>query len=318
MKTILVSGASGIVGYGILRCLKDSGYRLVGTTIYQSSPAECFSDIVEIVPRTTENEYYPALIDIIKKYNVDMIIPGIEADMSSWNRHRDILEASGAVVLLNSQELVDLCLDKWMFYQELTKCDITCSIPSSICADFEQFKTPFILKPRCGFGSQGVIKVDSEEMFAQYQNQIGNRLMMQKYIGSADAEYTVSAFFDIHSKARALIMMKRVLSKDGFTEQAEIVDFGKIEPIILKLADYFHPVGPTNFQFRQEADNWKLLEINPRISSSVSIKKAFGYNECQMAIDYFLDGKEIDQPEIKKGKAIRYVEDFVIYDSDNI
>ena len=50
MKTILVSGASGIVGYGILRSLTGLGYRIIGTTIYKSSPADCFADIVEKPP----------------------------------------------------------------------------------------------------------------------------------------------------------------------------------------------------------------------------------------------------------------------------
>lgn len=318
MRTILVSGASGIVGYGILRCLKDSGCRLIGMTIYPNSPAECFADIVEIVPKTSEAEYYPALSDIIIKHDVNMLIPGIEADMSSWNRHRDILESTGVFVLLNTQKLIDLCLDKWQFYQELEKNDIACSIPTSICADFNQFKLPFILKPRCGFGSKGIIKVDSKEMFELHKDQIGKKLMMQEYTGSDDAEYTVSAFFDVNSEIKGLIMMQRKLAKGGFTEQARIVNATNIKPIILELADIFHPVGPTNFQFRWNGKCWKLLEINPRISSSVSIKKAFGYNECQMAVDYFLDEKEVVQPEIKNGRAVRYIEDYIFYDSDNI
>jgi hypothetical protein len=33
-----------------------------------------------------------------------------------------------------------------------------------------------------------------------------------------------------------------------------------------------------------------------------------------MAIDYFLEGKTIEQPRIKKGKAIRYIEDLIIYE----
>ena len=72
MHTILVSGASGIVGYGILKCLQDSGCKRIGTTIYPNSPAECFADVVEIVPPTTDERYLPSLIQIIKKYNVDM------------------------------------------------------------------------------------------------------------------------------------------------------------------------------------------------------------------------------------------------------
>ena len=54
MKNILVSGASGIVGYGILRSLKKSGkdLRLIGTTIYDDSVAQGFCDIFEQAPLT--------------------------------------------------------------------------------------------------------------------------------------------------------------------------------------------------------------------------------------------------------------------------
>ena len=44
MKNILVSGASGIVGYGILRSLKKSKKRLqlIGTTVYEDSVLKVF------------------------------------------------------------------------------------------------------------------------------------------------------------------------------------------------------------------------------------------------------------------------------------
>lgn len=53
-----------------------------------------------------------------KKYNVDMIIPGIEADIIMWNQKREKLKV-GAYVLLNSPELIELCSDKWIFYEKL-------------------------------------------------------------------------------------------------------------------------------------------------------------------------------------------------------
>ena len=92
----------------------------------------------------------------------------------------------------------------------------------------------------------------------------------------------------------------------------------EIKDIIEELAKIFKPIGPTNFQFRNHKGKWKLLEINPRISSSTSLKTAFGHNECKMAVEYFLEGKEVEQPKIKKGSAIRYTEDYIFYDCDNI
>jgi carbamoyl-phosphate synthase large subunit len=108
--------------------------------------------------------------------------------------------------------------------------------------------------------------------------------------------------------------LKRKLSKDGFTDKAEVVELENIEEVLRSLCEVFKPIGPTNFQFRKDNSGLKLLEINPRISSSTSIRAKFGYNESLMAIDYFLEGKTIEQPRIKKGKAIRYIEDLIIYE----
>ena len=319
--TILVSGASGIVGYGILRSLCNYECRTIGTTIYPESPAECFSDIVEIVPRTDDEHYISCLIRLIDKYSIDMIIPGIEADMKTWNMYRKELEKTGVKLLLNNPDLVRLCSDKWLFYKELEKQDFEFRIRTSIISNDNSFSFPVILKPRCGFGARGIIKIDSSKELEQYILQIGKSLMIQEFVGSDEEEYTVSAFFDKHSNCNALIMLRRKLSQSGFTEIACVADKENTEsivPLIEELAQTFKPIGPTNFQFRKVGDIWKLLEINPRISSSCSIRTAFRYNECHMAVKYFLEGKEIKQPEIIKGRAVRYIEDYIFYDSNNI
>ena len=48
-----------------------------------------------------------------------MIIPSIEADMYLWNKHRVEILKAGAIPLLNNTKLIDLCEDKWVFYNEL-------------------------------------------------------------------------------------------------------------------------------------------------------------------------------------------------------
>jgi carbamoyl-phosphate synthase large subunit len=59
MKTVLVSGASGIVGYGTLKSLKnfEKSLRLIGTTIYEDSVAQGFCDIFEKAPLTNDENY---------------------------------------------------------------------------------------------------------------------------------------------------------------------------------------------------------------------------------------------------------------------
>lgn len=315
MSRILVSGASGIVGYGILRNLKDGGHFLIGTTIYEESPANCFADIVLNPPMTVDPSYIGWLTDTIKEYEIDMIIPGIEKDMEVWNENRAVLEKTGAVVLLNNQELIRRCLDKWEFYKVLKSQIPELAIPGTI--DFDEamaMEAPLLLKPRCGFGSKGIVRLKDKSSLNEYKNDIGKELMVQKMIGDDNHEYTVSGFFDEKSELKAIIAFKRKLSGNGYTESAKVIDEKEYVDVIKALAKVFKPVGPTNFQFRNSEDGLKLLEINPRISSSTSIKAAFGYNEEVMSLAQFIAKEAVTQPVIKKGYAMRYVEDFIVYE----
>ena len=324
MKTILVSGASGVVGYGVLKSLRQdkTNYKLIGTTIYDDSIAPAFCDIFEKAPLTSDEKYINWLERIIDKHQVDMIIPGIEADMLAWNKARETLTAAGAQPLLNNPDLIELCSDKWNFYDKLSKTNTQLLIESRLSGTFDELKrdfgVPFLLKPRRGFASKGIVKVESMEDFVKNQNGLGSALMAQPIVGDADQEYTVSAFFDKDSQLLCFMELKRKLSTEGFTEKARVVSLPGVKEAITELAALLSPIGPTNFQFRVHDGQLKLLEINPRISSATSIRAAFGYNESIMSVEYFLNSVVPSQPHIKPGYAVRYIEEHIFYDSNNI
>jgi len=325
MKNILVSGASGIVGYGILRSLRRSGkeLRLIGTTIYDDSVAQGFCDVFEQAPLTTDERYIDWLSTVIRKHHADLIIPGIEADMYKWVEHVEEIEKTGAKVLLNNPELIALCKDKWVFYEKLHNTGTPYVIETSLDRDFDtlagRFGLPFLLKPRNGFASRGIARADCAETFSKHRHDMGSVLMAQPIVGKEDEEYTTSAFCDGKGGFFASMTLRRRLSKEGFTEKAEVARVDEITGALTDLCGHLNPVGPTNFQFRNHNGTMKLLEVNPRVSSATSIRTAFGYNECLMAVEYFLEGKTPAQPPIRQGRAVRYTDDFIFYeDSDNL
>jgi carbamoyl-phosphate synthase large subunit len=108
------------------------------------------------------------------------------------------------------------------------------------------------------------------------------------------------------------------LSGEGATVKAHVVELPEMNAQLAQLVDIFKPVGPTNFQFRQHEGEILLLEINPRISSSTSLRTAFGYNEAAMCIEYYLQGEVPEKRPLRSGRAVRYIEDMVFYDCDNL
>lgn len=320
-KTILVSGASGIVGYGCLKSLRRSeNYKLIGTSIYNSIVAQKFSDIFLVAPHTNSKEYLDWLTNTIRLYHVDVIIPGIEIDMYEWNKHRSELEQTGAKILLNNKDLIESCKDKWKFFLKLNEKAPELAIPTFLENGYEQIidlvGTPFIMKPINGYGSKGVVLIHDEIEYRFYNEKSQKVNIIQKFIQGE--EYTVGTIFDNESKLHSYICMKRKLSSSGYTEEAEVVDIPNMKQCLEKLSLIFKPIGITNFQFICDEKKIRLLEINPRISSSNYIRTLFGYNECEMGVNLLLNNELPDHISIKRGKAVRYVEEVIQYDRSNI
>jgi carbamoyl-phosphate synthase large subunit len=292
--------------------------KLIGTSIYTDSVAPGFCDVFEEVPRTDAPGYLDWLLALMRKHHVDVAIPGIDADMYKWADHVAAIESTGSKVALNSLDLISRCADKWKFYERQLELSLPYAIPSYLEMDFnllrEKCGLPFLLKPRRGFGSKGIVVVETGEQFASIDPTMHASLMAQPIVGRDDEEFTVSAFCDGRGGYSASMALRRKLSRDGFTEKAEVVDEAEFSEAVRDLCKAFSPIGPTNFQFRKTDRGVKLLEINPRISSSTSIRAAFGYNESLMAVEMALENRMPLQPDIKRGRAVRYTEDFVFYE----
>jgi carbamoyl-phosphate synthase large subunit len=239
-------------------------------------------------------------------------------DVLTWSERSAEIQQSGVQLLLNNPDLIRLCDDKWLFYQHLVSNDSPYAIPTTLDLDDMDFDFPLLLKPRHGSGSRGISIVGNIQEFQRNIEGRQGSLMIQPVVGNEFDEYTTSGFFGFDSTLHAHITLRRKLSSFGFTETAEVVELDGIEPTIIELSKIFCPVGPTNFQFRLDGGQLKLLEINPRISSTTSIRTAFGFNECSMGVDLFLNNTPPVQPPIRPGRAYRYVEDLIYYDGANI
>ncbi|PSS56357.1 ATP-grasp domain-containing protein [Pseudomonas sp. BBP2017] len=324
MKTVMVTGVGAIMGYGLLKSLRAAApsIRLIGTDIYNDAVGQAWCDAFEQAPLTAAPEYGQWLGDTLARHKVDLLIPGIEQDIHWLSDNRDLLATLDCKVVLNSQKLIELSRDKWAMDQALMVLGDSSRIPSLLSGDFHSLKAalglPFLLKPRRSYASKGLVWVREERDFAPHAALLGDYLMAQPIIGSANQEFTVAAFGDGQGDAGPTIAFQRSLASDGSTAKAWVYQDDSLDATVARLCQAFKPVGPTNLQFRRgNDDSWRLLEINPRISSTSSIRRAFGYNEAAMCLDYYLDNKSPRPPIIRSGFAVRFIEDHIVYDRNH-
>lgn len=319
-RTVVVTGLGAIIGQGIVKTLRQSGkaVRIIGIDRNADSIAPHFCDIFYPKPTCKESspDYLAFWQDLLVKESVDLILPGLEIDVFFLNVHRRTLSNVGAKFGLNKSELIELAHDKWLLGLELPKAGLA-TIPTILSQDWEECVNklgmpPFLMKPRQGSGSRGIIRLSDKLDFQYWSNKLGNNFMIQKIIGDDNEEFTVGAFGLGNGQSLSPIIFRRRLSSAGNTQYAEVVMDEDIDQATKRLSQYFKPIGPTNYQFRKDNGILYLLEINPRLSSSTSLRAAFGYNEAEMALDFYLDGIKPKMPEVHKGCGWRYFEDYIL------
>lgn len=321
--TMLVTGVGAVIGYGVLKSLRQSGYavKLIGMDIYPDAVGQYWCDHFEPAIRTDSPKYISFLLSIIEKHNVDLVIPGIVQDVTKMSMERQLLQESSARFVLNTPALVAMSNDKWLTHLKLCGLGLP-AIKSYVDGTFESIASdiglPMLMKPRRSYASKGIQQITTRDDFEHWKNKMGDNFMVQQLIGSNEEEYTAAAFGFGDGTCSEKIIFRRVLSGEGSTAKATVVDDPGISEQIDTLVKFFQAEGPTNFQFRRHQGTMYLLEINPRMSSSTSIRTAFGYNEARMCLEYYLQNKRPVAGPIRGGRALRFIEDYIVYDRRDI
>ncbi|QNM06853.1 ATP-grasp domain-containing protein [Qiania dongpingensis] len=315
---ILVTGVGAIIGYGIIKSLRSSGIsaNIVGMDIYDDAVGQAWCDKFIQAKYAKDPLYLDFLKGIIDEHQIDLVFFGTEQEIYRVGLSGDEFKGYRNKFVLNKKELLILSQDKWKTYQFLLEHGGTqFAIPSRIEGEYDElakkFGVPFMLKPRSSYASKGINVVKNKEEFDFYKVRMRGNFMAQPVIGDSEHEYTVGVFGLGDGTYSGMIAMRRKLSQEGATAKAEVVLDTKLENTVQALVSVFKPNGPTNLQFRYHEGRYLLLEINPRISSSTSMRMALGYNEAEMCIRYYLES-QIMVPQISKGKAIRYIDEVVV------
>ena len=322
--TILVTGVGAIIGYGIISSLRKSRYdcRIIGMDIYEDAVGQVWCDEFLQAVLAADDHYIDFLKNVMDKYRVDLVFFGTEQEIQKCNANRKVLGSYVDRLVLNREDIIALTEDKWQTMCFLRDHGIN-YIRGSVSADFnvakKEYGLPLLLKPRRSYASKGIRIVSTKEEYDAWKEAQGEEFMVQEFVGDDEHEYTAATFGFVDGTCLQPIVMRRKLSKAGATDKAFIESVPAVDNEIFRIVNELKPVGPTNFQFRLHKGAYLLLEINPRISSSTSIRTAFGYNEAEMCVEYFLEHRRPENRKIRYGRAYRYItEEIIYYDSSDI
>jgi carbamoyl-phosphate synthase large subunit len=314
----LVTGVGAIIGYGIVRSLRLCRYdvNIVGMDVYRDAVGQRWCDSFLQAAWASDDGYCDFLANVVDKHNIDLVFFSVEQEIHKVCDDPGRLCAYLDRLVLNNRTLVELSRDKWRMFEYLTLNKVS-TIKSLIAGEYhtvaDELGIPFIVKPRHSTASKGIATIHSPDDFYYWKRKLAGDFMVQQLVGDDEHEYTVGVFGLGNGSFSQSIALSRKLSREGSTVKAQTVNIPELDQEVKMLTALFRPVGPTNLQFRRHKDHYLLLEVNPRFSSSLSLRTAFGYNEAEMCLEYFAQKTRPSPVVLKQGKAVRYIEDVVDY-----
>jgi len=344
------SSISGIIA-DIKERDKTHSLKIIGSS---HNPNHVMRDVVdefyvEDGTGETEGDFIKWVIPFLKEHKVDVFF--VKKWAEQVLEHKEEIEALGTTVVLDDKWIYEITEDKSRTYDFLRNRTFV-AIPEYLRTDNKNEVVRFLinnpnacLKLNNGEGGMSYKKISNritsmndleagrynhvthEEIFdiigRSYPEEI-NRFIFMEYLESPEISV------DCYNSYNGFLAVCR--SKIGITRAERIFYNKEISDTCLNICNAFGFKYPFNVQFRKKAGtpdcnfilNYRLLEINPRISGGSYYQTAIGLNICNVCLYDVLNRRLLkngNEPQFKydindyiefEEKTLSYVEKAVL------
>lgn len=289
MRRILITAVGGDVGGSILASLKDGfpNDSFIGCDIKKEVPFLSLLEAYIVVPCYDAADYAEVIMNICIKMGITHFCPTTEPEILIFNQCRNFFKQNGISLMINNSQIIEVATSKFKTSKYLKQQGILCPETYLGSAYNGELEFPIIIKPDYGRGSTGVTIVKNSAEFQQVKNRMIDNVVVQKYIGSPQDEYTVGVFSN--GDQTASIAFLRTLGLGGMSVRVETVCDRALSDIAAKVAAAFQLKGAINIQLRKMDGLYYIFEINPRLSSTVGFRHKMGFQDAVWWIE-LLDG----------------------------
>lgn len=334
--TVLMSASSSPSMPGMIKCfknVKERNIRVVGVDMSDDPSAKFMVDAFYQVPAASAPNYADIMLDICKKEKVDVYFPNVSAEVSAVVARKDEFESLGVKLSVSNMESVAISNNKLKTYEALEKAGIPVPRYYGVhtVEDFVEGmkymgypEKPVCIKIVDGSGSRGVRIIDStksrydifvkekpnsfyisyDDMLSMLQSAPAPLHEMMLVECMHGPEFTVDLLAE---KGKALYIVGRN-NVDSLMSiaQASVLQYDELAyKVSEQVIDLLKMDGNVGFDFmRNDREEAVLMDINPRITATISIMAAGGVNLPYLRVKQLLS-EELPSCEPQFGTRIR-------------
>lgn len=325
MKRIaILLNAEGVQTLAMARSLRRQGFRVVGFCNKRASSGYVsrYLDERHKVPDITYSPkaFKDFLDSYLQNHSVTLIVPLADDGACFLSLHKEDYEnLYGVICAVPSYPIFDMGSDKQKLMELCAKLGV--SHPRTHHINFNNINElvdkvgfPALIKPNHSQGAKGIVRVenltDLQEKYAAIYKQFGD-CTLQKYVNQPDYYYNVMLYRNRAGviTGSTVIKIRRFFPiKGGSSCYCETIEHSRLVEQCKVVLDSMDWHGFADFDILEDISTGELdiIEINPRMPSSLQASFAAGVDFGKCIVSDLLDGQKL-QFNYNVGMQVRWM-----------
>jgi len=282
---VFFTGGGGAGTIEAVKALKAQAgrYEVITADATPTSAGFSWADRSYVIPFGADDAFVGALREIVRREQPDFIIPLVDEEIPKVHRFV-AAEAPHIRIVGPTLEFSELVMDKWEMARALDAKKVAVA-RTWLASDASAATYPAIVKPRSGRGSRGLAFLESAQDLAAYlaaASKSADHYIVQDRLRGR--EFTTSVVVGLDGKLFSIVP-KEAADKRGITQVGITRAVPAIDELCKHVTAAMDPRGPFNVQLILGEDGVpRIIEINPRYSTTMALTLAAGVNEVDIVL----------------------------------
>ena len=244
------------------------------------------------------------VIDYCKQDDINAIIPSRDGELAYWSSNKKLLLENGIVVMVSSEDAVNICFDKYLFSQFCNDKKLP-AIPSFRSLNENTIVDIWVVKEQYGAGSVSIGTNLSTGDARKYAEALEQPIFQPMIDGR---EVSIDVYTDNKGRVKGAICRSRDLVVNGESQITTSFESPALATLCGNIAEAIGLIGHAVFQvFIDDNNDFHVIECNCRFGGASTLSIACGLDSFYW---FLLEANKVDieaYPFIPSEKPLKQI-----------
>ena len=230
-----------------------------------------------------KEKYIDQILHLVDKNKINLVIPLSDFDVIPLSKNIDFFKELGATILLPSENIVEICMNKIKFEKFCLSNDLNTPLIYPNIFD-KNLNFPLINKPIYGSGSNSINIINSKNSLIKLNQ--SKDFFLQEFIKGN--EYGIDILNDFNGKYITSCVKKKISMRGGETDKAKVIINPKLTSLAYKISTSLRHVGNLDCDILEDYNGkFYCIDFNPRFGGGYPWTHLSGLNYIKLIIDLY-------------------------------